>query len=205
MRDPDYDYRAQSPYHQVKANFIYELPFGNKRRFLNKGGFVNALIGGFQLGGIVRWESGTPLTITSGRGTINRIARSGLNTVDIVGGQSLADLRGQLGAQTIGNTLYYFDPTTFRANFTDPQPGQLGSLQRDAFEGPRFFRADLSLIKRTAITERQNIELRMEVFNAFNAVNFSNPNTSFLSTNFGVISTTRGNPRILQFAVRYNF
>ncbi len=205
LRDPDYDYRAQSPYHQVKANFIYELPFGNKRRFLNRGGFVNALVGGFQLGGIVRWESGTPITITSGRGTINRISRSGLNTVDIVGGQSLANLRGQLGAQTIGNTLYYFDPTTFRANFADPQPGTLGSLQRDAFEGPRYFRADLSVIKRTAITERQNIELRAEFFNVFNTVNFSNPNTSFLSTNFGVISTTRGNPRILQFAVRYNF
>jgi hypothetical protein len=128
-----------------------------------------------------------------------------LNTVDIVGGQSPADLRGQLGAQTINNTLYYFNLTTFRASLADPQPGQLGSLQRDAFEGPRYFRADLSFIKRMAITERQNIELRMEVFNAFSMVNFANPNTSLLSPNYGVISTTRGNPRILQFAVRYNF
>jgi hypothetical protein len=47
-------YRAQSSYHQVKANFIYELPFGNKRRFLNRGGFAGALVGGFQLDGIVR-------------------------------------------------------------------------------------------------------------------------------------------------------
>lgn len=205
LRDKNYEYRIQSPLHQVKANFIYELPFGKNRRFFSGGGISDVIFGGWQLGGIFSYQSGTPLSVYSGLGTLNAAARSGINTVNNISGKSVEDLRGEIGVQTIKNLLYYFDPTQFRTNFENPQPGTLGNLSRSAFIGPNYFRSDFIVIKRTRITENQNIEFRAEAFNAFNRANFRDPNMNYNSPNFGIISAIRGNPRIFQFALRYNF
>ncbi|MBX3245346.1 MAG: TonB-dependent receptor, partial [Acidobacteria bacterium] len=208
QKDPDYEYQMRNRVHQVKANFIYEIPFGKGKQFLNTTDWKNAFVGGWQIGGILRWESGYPLTINSGHGSVNSAARSSGNTVNLVSNLSLSELRKMLGVRDINGTLYYFDPS-FADNFELPQPGQLGSFRRTAFNGPGYFRTDLSVIKRTAITERQNVEFRAELFNAFNNVNFDTPNMSFKSANFGVISDVRGGtlgqPRIIQFGLRYNF
>jgi hypothetical protein len=208
LNDPDYEYRRQNRAHQFKANFIYELPFGKGKSFLDGSGWRNALVGGWQMAGIFRWESGYPLTIESNRGTLNSATRSAGNSVDLVSGVSLSDLRSQLGVRTINGNLYYFDPS-FADNFANPQAGSLGTFGRTAFSGPKYFRADISMIKRTRITDRQNVEFRAEFFNAFNNVNFDTPNMSFNSANFGMISDVRGGtlgqPRIVQFALRYNF
>lgn len=205
LRDKDYEYRIQSPLHQVKANFIYELPIGKGKNLLNRGGIVNAFLGDWQLGGIFRWESGTPLSIYSALGTYNIRARSGLNTVSNISGKSLEALRSETGVQTIGNLLYYFDPNAFKTNFSNPQPGTLGNLSQNAIIGPDYSRTDFIAIKRARITETQNVEFRAEFFNAFNRTNFRNPNMNFNSANFGIISEVRGQPRVLQFALRYNF
>lgn len=206
--DPDYEYRQQNRAHQFKANFVYELPFGRGKTFFDSKGWRNALIGGWQLGGIFRWESGYPLTVRSNRGTVNSAARSVGNSVDLITGASIDDLRSELGLRTINGNIYFFDPS-FALNFANPQPGKLGSFPRSIFFGPTYFRADISMIKRTSITKRQNIEFRAEVFNAFNNVNFDTPNMDFNSANFGMISDVRGGtlgqPRIIQFALRYNF
>ena len=208
QRDPDYEFIAQNPYHVFKANFLYQLPFGKGKEFFNRGGISNVLLGGFQIGAIVRAESGDILTITSGLGTLNRAGRSAGNAVDVVSGASLSDLRGQIGARTDANARIVFFDADFANNFANPQPGTLGNLGRGRFEGPGFFTTDFSVIKRIPITERQNIEFRAEFFNVFNNVNFSNPsavNLNFNSSNFGVIDNIRGNPRIVQFALWYNF
>ncbi|MGH9944054.1 MAG: hypothetical protein ACRD9R_17050, partial [Pyrinomonadaceae bacterium] len=214
LRRTDFEYGPQSPYHQFKANGIYDLPLGRGRRFLNRGGLVNALLGGFQLGGIVRYESGQPLSIVSNLGTLNRTGRSSRDAVSLADGVSLADVRSQIGVRRdpSGQILYF--PAGFADNFVNPQPGTLGSLGRGIIEGPGFFTTDFSVIKRTGITENQNIEFRAEFFNLFNTVNFNIPianNTGNPPTlnkngaNFGVIDSIRGDPRIIQFALRYNF
>ena len=69
--------------HVVNANAIYELPFGHDRRWLRSGGLVDALVGGWQLASIFVWQSGSPLSITSGRASFNRAGRS--NCTDPIG------------------------------------------------------------------------------------------------------------------------
>ena len=90
-------------------------------------------------------------------------------------------------------------------SFANPAPGTLGSLPKGTLTGPHFFRADFSVLKRTRLTEHQNIEFRAEFFNVFNSVNFENPNLNINDPNFGVITAIRDQPRIVQFALRYNF
>ena len=214
LRRTDFEYGPQSPYHEFKANGIYELPIGRGGRFLNQGGVVGALLGGFQLGGIVRYESGQPLSLVAALGTLNRSGRSGRDAVSLASDATLEDVRSQVGVRRDpSGQILYFNPD-FAANFVNPQPGTLGSLGRGAIEGPGYFTTDFSVIKRTAITENQNVEFRAEFFNVFNNVNFGLPSPSNTGNpptlnvngaNFGVIDSTRGNPRIIQFALRYNF
>ena len=64
---------------------------------------------------------------------------------------------------------------------------------------------DISVFKNTKVTERLNVQLRVEAFNAFNRVQFGVPNTSINSTAFGVISNQQNLPRNLQLALRLLF
>ena len=170
---------------------------------------LSQVLGGFQLGTILRLRSGEPLTIVSGLGTLNSRLRSSNatnafnNTVDLVG-ISLDQLRAALGPRTLNGRIYYIDPAML-TSFANPAPGTLGSLPHGALTGPSFFRADFSALKRTRLTEHQNIEFRAEFFNIFNTVNFENPNLNINDPNFGVVSAIRGEPRVIQFALRYNF
>ena len=200
LRRTDFEYGPQSPFHQFRANFIYELPLGKGRRFINqggRGGLVNLLLGGFQFGGIVRYESGTPLSITAGLGTLNRTGRSDRDSVDLVPGVTYDQLRDALGVRTDSSgRIVYFD-SGFNGLLANPQPGTLGNLGRGVITGPSFFTTDFSVIKRAGITETQNVEFRAEFFNVFNDVNFGFPNTNRNNANFGVIDSIRGEPRIV--------
>lgn len=184
LRRTDFEYGPQSPYHGFKANGIYELPVGRGQRFMNKGGIVNAFLGGFQIGGIVRYESGRPISIVSNLGTLNRTGRSSRDAVSLAPGLTWEGVRSQIGVRRdpSGQILYF--PANFADNFVNPQPGTLGSLGRGLVQGPSFFTTDFSVIKRTAITENQNVEFRAEFFNVFNNVNFNIP-----------IANNTGNPR----------
>jgi hypothetical protein len=78
-------------------------------------------------------------------------------------------------------------------------------MPQSVLYGPRRFNFDFNLTKRTKLTESTSLELRWEVFNAFNSVNFADPITDIFSPSFGQITRTIGNPRLMQFAVKLNF
>jgi hypothetical protein len=135
--------------HVVAANALYELPFGAGRRWLNRGGMLDALVGGWQVASIVAWQSGSPLSIFSGRGSFNRPGRSncgGANT----GGDPIAcntafstlsvdDIKKLIGfhRQPDGR-LYWIDPKVI-----DPATGRgVGADNAgntSAFDGQVFF------------------------------------------------------------------
>jgi hypothetical protein len=72
--------------------------------------------------------------------------------------------------------------------------------------GPGQFNWDISVVKRTKIAERQEMQLRTEFFNAFNHPQFNNPGAAFSTpATFGVITSTSVNPRLIQFALKYSF
>ena len=89
--------------------------------------------------------------------------------------------------------------------FTLPEPGELGRLGQSIIFGPRRFLFDFSLSKRTRIGERTDVEFRWAVFNAFNNTNLALPQTNITNSNFGQITGTVTEPRVMQFALKVNF
>jgi glycine/serine hydroxymethyltransferase len=77
-------------------------------------------------------------------------------------------------------------------------------MGRNVFHGPGDFILDMTLMKRTHISESKIIEFRAEAFNVLNHANFGNPNGAIDSANFGRITTTR-DPRLIQFALKFQF
>jgi hypothetical protein len=209
--------------HVLNSNVIWELPFGDGRRFLNRGGFLNAVIGGWQLANIVRWQSGSPISLLAPRGTFNRGGRSANNTA--VTTLSRDDLKDLLGIQTAANgTVYYIsptviDPATGRAVGPDnvgntagfggqvlynPVAGQLGTLQRLSLDGPSVLSWDASLSKRFSIG-RRSLEVRGDFFNVTNSAIFFVGDYDINSTSFGRVTGLAVGPRVTQLAVKFEF
>lgn len=88
--------------------------------------------------------------------------------------------------------------------FSTPAPGETGSA-RNLFEGPGFFQMDLGIFKNFQVSRNQRLELRVEIFNAFDTVNFSQPNFLATAGSFGTITGTRVPPRTIQLGVKYYF
>ena len=136
--------------HVVQFNSIYELPFGAGRRWMNGGGVLNQVLGGWQLGSIVAWQSGSPISITSGRATFNRAFRS--NCVDNAANSSSAvigcntafstlsvgEIKSLLGIFNVGDKIYWIDPKVI-----DPVSGRAVGADNAGntagFDGQVFF------------------------------------------------------------------
>lgn len=165
------------------------------------------------MGTIVKFTSGDPLSLISGRGTYNRDDRSASNTVDVMGGLVREEIQSLAGIRSTANGIFYFDPNLAPGStnnpssvlFLNPQPGTIGSLGLSSVVGPSFYNVDFSTLKRTRITETMNVEFRAEIFNLLNTVNFGNPELDVNSANFGRITSIVGRPRLMQFAIRLNF
>jgi hypothetical protein len=203
--------------HHLSFNAVYALPFKGSR-----------LVQGWQAAGILALQSGNPLNVVAG----NPGAGAGISSFTGLSGIR-PDLVGPLPA--IGETLLANGNVQWfsAATVCDPSTGNgcgsgavfaipvaaggnvfhFGSLGRNAMVGPGFENVDFSITKTTKITERLSNEFRVETFDIFNHPNFSNPNTTaqFGSSNFGVISATRGAPgdagssRQMQFAMKFIF
>lgn len=207
----------QDVQHVLKGNAVYELPFGPGKTWFNGGGVSGKLLGGWQISTIAQIRTGRPITFISGRGTLNRAARSGGNTPNTT--LTLSELQSMTGLFSAPGTglPLLVDPSLIgpdgRANpafLSHPAAGTLGGLSLTPVDGPGYWSADAALIKRTRFTESLNLELRLEAFNLFNHTNFSVGNNQDInSTSFGKITSTSfgGNPneRIIQLAAKFNF
>jgi len=185
--------------HSLQGYFTYELPFGRGRRFLaDSNGFVDRLVGGFELAGIVRLYSGRPFTIYSGLNTFSNVLQSPVScngcTSDM--GTVLLNANGRNA---------FFTPEQ-AAQFFVPAAGELGTTGRNFFNGPRLFQLDVTVGKRIKFTESLNLELRMEAQNATNTPSFDFPIAVLSSTSFGVINdAVISSSRKVQFAAKFNF
>ena len=216
--------------HVMNANAIYELPFGAGRRWLNGGGLSNVLLGGWQIGTIVNLQSGSPVTIFSGRGTFNRAGRSSCGTQascnTAISSLSVDEIKELIGVfKTADGTIYWIDPKVVdpatgravgpdnlgntagfrRPGVLQPGPGEVGNLPVMAFDAPRIFNIDLALSKRTRIASRYNLEFKAEAFNLTNSVSFTNGDENINSATFGQITGVAVGSRVMQFSVRFDF
>jgi hypothetical protein len=195
----DFDIR-----HLINVNGIWELPFGRGKWIgKNASGFVNELIGGWQLSGIYTYRSGLPFGVLTNSFPVSFT----LETPAVFIGDRNA-ISGNI--DTSGSSVNFFGDAAAaaaaRAAFRNVTAGETGS--RNVLRGPSFWNVDLSLAKNFAMPwEGHRIQLRMDAFNAFNRNVFANPGVSLFgsASTFGRITTSASNPREVQFAIRYDF
>ena len=180
----------------------YTLPIGKGHRFGDAmPRWANSVFGGWDVGSLWIWESGSPFTVSSGRNT----GPSTVNTwADYTGSRNVGSV--MTSNNGIGPGVYYFTPGEI-ANFAEPAAGTFGTSGRNTFRGPRFFNVDASLVKRFELMEKKYLTFRLEAYNLPNNVDFANPgvNLGGNASAFGKISSVVNNPRIVQLALRFDF
>jgi len=180
------------------GSFVYELPVGPGKRFVSKGGAAGKILGGWQIAGIARYYSGTPLRI---RGGASLPLFGGAQRPNLVPG---VDIRTSVGRSD-------FDPAKdlwLNINaFEAPAPYTIGNV------GPRLpnvrgfptYNEDFTIFKFISFREQMKLEFRAEMYNVFNRVNFGGIGTNINSTSsFGTVSGV-ADPRHIQFMLKFHF
>jgi Carboxypeptidase regulatory-like domain/TonB dependent receptor len=214
--------------HRLVISYVYDLPFLH-----NSTGFVHAALAGWQVGGITTLQSGLPFSIYDseagtaflGAGSTPALGASLASGATIASGYATGSLNSRVSptgsylnaaAFTPAPFLYPTDPAN-PATTCDPINNPnfcttgFGDLQRNAYRGPFEQNWDFSLIKNFHITERQNLRFTADLFNIWNHPNFANPavtdveTASLPNSPFGRIVSTNGQPRLIQFSLRYSF
>jgi len=203
-----YQFRGVSDFdatHQFNADWVADLPFGRNRKFAsnaNRG--LDAVIGGWQLSGLFRITSGFPFSVFNGQ--------QWPTDWDLSGNAY------QTAPVTTGAFKNPSDPSIVSAfgtgaaaqgSFVEPLPGQAGV--RNNLRGDGYFSIDMGLSKRWLMpwTDKQSLQFRWEVFNITNSVRFDvqslNSILDFYGPTFGQYTRLSTNPRVMQFALRYEF
>ena len=180
--------------HRFTFSSVYELPFGRGRAYLSSlSGAADALLGGWQVNGIVTLSSGLALSPGGGNSNTGGFVS---NRPNVVGGCDPNDFPQ-------GTVQQYFNPGCFFIQ----QTGTFGNSGRNVILGPGINNVDFSLFKNFPFAEgNQQLQFRAEFFNFFNHPSFVDlsVNTNIASGNAGLISTARDG-RVVQFALKYRF
>lgn len=203
----DFDVR-----HVVNANAIWQIPVGRGRTFLSdSNGVVNAILGGWQLTGIFRWNSGLPVEapLDFGGWPTNWNRRNYTTRISPI------EASPHRGNGTTPANLFA-DPAAAYHSFRSGLPGERGD--RNVFRYPGYVALDMGLGKSWGMPwhEGHQLQLRWEAFNVTNtqrltAVDgFVQAVDPFLSNatptgSFGNFTAIQGNPRVMQFSLRYSF
>jgi TonB dependent receptor len=199
----DYSNAGFDVRHRVALNFIWEVPYRPANQVLH------AVLGGWQLNGLALFQTGGPFTVicTSAWPTCDFNA-DGVNNDRV----NLPAFGTDLGSPSQADWL----AGVFTASdFTLPAPGQVANQPRNAFRGPGFKNADISLVKNFRLPgfsagRDSTAQVRIELFNAFNWVNLNNPVATWNNADFGRVTGSRANgatggPRIVQLGFKYMF
>jgi hypothetical protein len=192
--------------HQINLNWIADLPVGKGRALArNANGFVDAIVGGWQLSGLARWTSGFPFSVDGGQRWPTDWFLTAITQMTS---------KPQTGTfKQNGSVNIFANPAAAQADFTLPLPGQVGS--RNILRGDGYASWDMSLMKRWKMPYRDthSLQFRWEVFNVPNLTRFNaqGVGASLLTSltqspnNFGAYTSLLTQPRVMQFALRYEF
>lgn len=204
----DYDVR-----HLINVNSVWELPVGHGRWLLHDSNkVVNGILGGWQLSGIFRWNSGLPIFspydaatwATNWNAQSSGVRVSGVETCPTRGGADAPKL--------------FCDPTGVYRSFRNARPGETGD--RNVLRLPGYVNLDLGLGKTFTMpwSEGHKLQIRWETFNVTNTQRLGtidssrtgfglvvNPQISSPPTNWSNFTAIQGSPRVMQFGFRYDF
>jgi hypothetical protein len=182
---------------------VYELPFGRGQRFfhdVSRG--LDYAVGGWQFNSTTTISSGVPFNVNYNNAGQDR--DFGPNRPDLIG-----DASGPGTQDMWFNAIPIGSPGSA---FGRPAPGTYGNLKRNELDGPGYWRTDASLFKTFSLTERTNLEFRIEVVNLFNNVNLGQPDSNIgvpdaPNSNAGRITSTAFGDlqRNFQFALKLSF
>jgi len=181
------------------ASVIYDLPFGQGKRFGSDWNKVtNTLLGGYQVTVIQRISSGFPDPLVDTNNQSGSYFQNGgngdnWNRPDQVTGCNVR------GAQN--SRIQFINPSCFVA----PPIGQLGNASRVPVVGPDFVNTDFSVIKTFPLPREMGLNFRAEFFNLWNHAQFGLPVNDVSSVAFGAVNSTVNNPRLVQFALKMMF
>ena len=196
--------------HILNFNSIWDLPFGRNRQWLsNSNKFVNAVLGGWTLTSIARYNSGLPVSspVDIGGWPTNWNVRSW--------SVPIRDIQSSPSRGSNGRPANLFsDPTAAYNSFRSPAPGETGA--RNILRGMGFFSLDAGLYKSFSMpwSENHKLTIRWETFNVTNSQYLTGNAdvTNGLDPQFGAPPATfynftgiQGTPRVMQFALRYDF
>jgi outer membrane receptor protein involved in Fe transport len=173
--------------HRAVVSWVYEMPWGPGRPWLNSSGVLGAIVGGWQFAGISTFTTGRPFTVFMQTG-VNNGAPSWPNRIG----------SGQLDDPTVD---LWYNPR----DFATPPANTYGDSGRGILYGPGHVNFDTSLSKRFTVLGRSNIEFRWDAFNLFNHPGFGFPNQNFDSPTAGRITSTAVDNRSMQFSLKFNF
>jgi len=185
--------------HTFVQSYVYDLPFGLGKKWLNKG-FAARVLGGWQINGILTKVSGTPLTFSANGGTLNTPGTPA--TADQVGPYQVL---GGINTPAKGGSAYFLQ-SSFAQPAYNPAPGvfRLGSTGRNIVSGPGYFNLDGSIFKIVSINEKIKMEIRGEAFSVTNTPHWSNPDTNVSSSTYGYVTGASGG-RGLQLGGKLTF
>ncbi|MDQ2844647.1 MAG: TonB-dependent receptor [Acidobacteriota bacterium] len=177
--------------HVFQLGWIYDLPFGTGKKFVNSG-VASKIVGGWQLSGIESMYTGNPLTIGADATSLNapdntQTAQQVLAQVQRIGG--------------VGPGAHYYNPAAF-APVT--AANTFGSSGRNILAGPGVWNTDMSISRVFPIKEKLNFEFRTEFYNLPNTSHFGNPNVSVNNASFMQITNAYGE-RNIRFAGRFSW
>ena len=182
--------------HLLNAFYTYELPFGKGRIFNPDNSVVRAVVSGWQITGITRYASGTPLGPFTANCNVPQagICWASFNpafTGDVM-------LKGDGGVAPFINVAAFVSPASFTYGNT-PATGAYG------LRNPHFVNQDLSMTRNFQIRENLRFVFGADSFNLFNNVRLGSINTNITNSNFGKAAAQVNLPRVFQFKLRVEF
>jgi hypothetical protein len=181
--------------HIFQLAYIYELPFGKGKQWVNSGDVASKVLSGWQTSGIFSAISGQPFSVTSSA-PLNAVGQT--ETPNLVG--PIKKLGG------IGAGSPYYDPSAF----ADPAANTYGNVGRNTLYGPGSVNLDFSLFRTFKFTERFDLQFRLDAANLFNTPHFYNPgvndgNNGTGSGSFMEITSAKNDERQFRFGLRLSF
>ena len=193
-----WDYRQEKSYssndvaHRFVATGVYQMPFGRGRNFARDvNSIVNGVIGGWEVSGFFTLQSSQPLQVTQNGGTL----WNGTQRPNLIGDPSMP------------GSVYDRMTQWFNVNaFSQPAADTYGSAPRFLnYRGPALRTFDAAVAKSWQTRESQRLEFRAEASNFLNHPIFNPPNTTYGSSSFGQITSTKIGSRNIQLSLKYLF
>jgi hypothetical protein len=209
--NPKFDYGPAdfNVKHRIVGSFVYDLPFGKSNRW----------IGGWNVSGIVAWQTGANFSVHNSGVDSNKDGQFN-DRANYIGPGTIADSINHNGEAWRG----YLNPSQWAMLNTSALPcpasvndglwcegKALGQMERNTLVGPGFFNTDFGVKKTFKITEKTALRFDANFFNIFNHPNFQTPDGNLADSTFGKSTSTftntsdGGGPRITQLAVRFDF